>query len=182
LKKILAILMIAGFVFTLIPGGCGGDKAKAQEYLRNGDEILLDLKSQYLDIASKTDSLINDYSQGKNTEPAGVKARIEEIEARIGNANSDSGNAAAAYNRILDLRDVPDYRQYAEIRLEMLSRLQRQDSLFEEMLSTIDRCLDGGQAPDMARLQDLASQVTDTGTEISGLDQQAIDLKAGRKL
>jgi len=182
MKKYLIVLMIAAFVLTAVPGGCGGDKGKAEELMNNGDQILSDINAQYVEIGNKAHTLVNEYSQGINTEPMGVKAKTDEIKGLISEGESDAGEAMGDYGGILQLQGVPDYALYAELRLEILNRLQQAGGIFGQTLAIIDASITTGQAPDIAQLAALASQLENLGIEMAALDQQAKDFKAGKKL
>ncbi len=182
MKKYLIVLMIAAFVLTVVPGGCGGDMGKARELMNNGDQILSDINAQYVEIGNNAHALVNEYSQGINPEPIGVKAKADEIKGLISEAEGNASEAMGDYGGILQLQGVQDYALYAELRLEILNRLQQADGIFGQTLAIVDASIKSGQAPDIAQLAALASQLENLGTEMAALDQQAKDFKAGKKL
>ncbi|OFW59312.1 MAG: hypothetical protein A2V52_06675 [Actinobacteria bacterium RBG_19FT_COMBO_54_7] len=182
MKRLIAILIAAAFILTLMPAGCGGDKGKAREYMNKGDAIISDLNTRYVEIGSRVDTLVSEYSQGINTETIGVKDELDEIKGLIGQAQVGAAEARVDYTGILELQGVQDYAQYAEFRLEMLNKLSQVDGVFSQNLALINSANTTGQPADVAQLASLGAQLETLGTEISALDQQAGDFKVRKKL
>ncbi len=182
MKKYFIVMTIAAFVLTAVPGGCGGVNGTARELMNNGDQILSDINAQYVEIGNKAHTLVNEYSQGINTEPVGVKAKTDEIRGLIGEVEGSAGEAMGDYGGILQLQGVPDYALYAELRLEVLNRLQQAGGIFGQTLAIIDASITTGQAPDIAQMAALGSQLENLGDEMTALEEQAKDFKAEKKL
>jgi hypothetical protein len=183
MKRFLTVLIAAAFFLTLFaPAGCGGDKAKAQEYMRNGDDIINGLSIRYGGIEQQTNMLLDEYNKGATMDAAGVKAKIDEINGTMNDAEGDAMQAGADYSSIKQLQGVQDYAMYAEYRLEMLRKLSEMKGLLGAMLAEIEKSNASGQAPDMARLQELSNEVENRGAEMSALDRQATDYKSEKNL
>jgi hypothetical protein len=182
MKKTLVFLVGTVFLFSLFaPSGCGGDKAKAQQYMESGDSILLDLSVRYAELGSQANALIAEYGQGA-PDPADVKAKTDAISNTISDGQASAEEAGTDYTQIMQLRGVQDYAQYAEMRLEMLRKLNDVNALLEQMLSAIEKSTAAGEAPDPGQLQELANQIGNTEDEMSALDRQASDFKSKKDL
>jgi hypothetical protein len=182
MKKLLAFLVAAAFLSSLVaPAGCGGDKAKAQEYMDSGDGLLTSLSVSYAEIGSQANALISEYGTG-TPDAADVKAKMDAISGMISEGQTSAQEAGADYTQIMQLRGVQDYAQYAEIRLEMLRKLNDVNALLGQMLSLIENSNSAGQAPDPVQLQELANEIGNTEDEMSALDRQASDFKSEKNL
>jgi hypothetical protein len=182
MKKLLAFLVAAAFLFSLFAlAGCGGDKAKAQEYMESGDSIMTGLSISYAEIGSQVNALISEYGKG-TPDPADVKAKMDTINGLISDGEAGAQEAGADYTQIMQMKGVQDYAQYAEIRLEMLRKLNDVNALLGQMQSLIDKSRSAGQAPDPAQLQELANEIGNTEDEMSALDRQASDFKSEKNL
>jgi hypothetical protein len=183
MKRFLTLLIATAFFLTLFAtGGCGGDNAKAQEYMRNGDDIINGLSIRYGEIEKQMNTLLDEYNKGATMDAAGVKAKVDEINGTMSDAEGDATQAGADYSSIMQLQGVQDYQMYAEYRLEMLRKLSETKGLLGAMLAEIDESNASGQAPDIARLQELSTEVEDRGAEMSALDRLATDYKSEKNL
>lgn len=178
---IVAIAIAAIMAFSLI--GCGGDTDKAKEYMEKGDELTLALETESMKLTDELMALTTDYIAGKNTEPAGVTAKVEEIKNMASAMESNGGKAMVEYEKILGLKGVDDYVRYANMQIEVL-QIMKDEALknCNGILDIIMTSVNTGEPPDTNKLMEYVADATTMGKEAIELDNQAEELKVEENL
>jgi hypothetical protein len=177
---VLVALALTAALFAV--AGCGGNEGAAKSYMNKGDALLKKVETQYTTISTKTTKLIGDYTGGKNTEPAGVKARITEITGLLDKAKAMGASARAQYGKILPLTGVPDYVAYAKLQIKVINDLAKANEYIRGILAAVQVSSTTGKAPDVSKITSLSDQIQKLSNEIDALLKQANDLKKSKDL
>lgn len=180
-----ALFAVVALVVVLAIGascGCGGNSEKARGFMQKGDALLKVVEGQYTEISQKTTTLVTDYSAGKNTEPTGVQASIDEITALLDKARTGGDAASAEYAKILSLKGVSDYVDYAATQIEVIGKLNEANEEVRAMLDVIKVSSTTGQPPDVQKLTALSTNLQELSSEIDKLIKEANDIKKSKDL
>lgn len=182
-KLISVVVLLAVTVCALSLAGCGGnDKATAQGYMKKGDAAMAKVMPIYGQIETTTTTFVTNYSEGKNTEPAGVKTQVAEIQALVKKTDAGVAVAKAEFKKILPLKGVEDYVNYAELAVQTIDKMKQLNVAISELLTMIEQSATTGQVPDTQKMAALGTELQKLGTEMQDLSQQASSLKTEKKL
>lgn len=181
LLLMVSLAVATAMVFSFI--GCGSDTAKAKEYMEKGDELTLDLETESFMITDELVTLITDYIEGRNTEPAAVTAKVEEIENMASEMESNGEKAKAEYELILGLNGVSDYKEYASMQIEIIEMMK--DDALEACYDTLDKIMasvDTGEPLDTDELMESVAAAVKMGKEATEQDNEAEEYKMDNDL
>ncbi|MBN2168730.1 MAG: hypothetical protein JW738_05755 [Actinobacteria bacterium] len=138
---IISISLLLAVVLVAATAGCN-DKAKAQEYMKKGDELStqsysLSAFTKEMNSADFT-SLLTELGLDLAAATAGDwESSASEVTSEIDRLISDANNAQDEYEKILALDGVDDYQQYAELKIKALENyipvLESLQSLINQM-------------------------------------------------
>jgi len=118
---VVALLVIAAVVLILVfVVFKGNDTAKAKEYMKYGDEKRQSVATQATAVGDSIDKLFNDLKDGAVTTSQDFNKRAETIKTDIGDVESATEEARSDFEKIKDLNDVEDYKEYATLRIESI--------------------------------------------------------------
>ncbi|MDY6794003.1 MAG: hypothetical protein SWK76_01785 [Actinomycetota bacterium] len=181
LLLIVSIAVAMAMVFSFI--GCGSDTAKAKEYMEKGDELTLDLETESFMITDELIALIIDYIEGRNTEPAAVTAKVEEIKDMASEMESNGEKAKEEYELILGLNGVSDYKEYASMQIEIIEMMK--DDALETCYDTLDKIMasvNTGEPLDTDELMESVAAAVKMGKEATEQDNEAEEYKIENNL
>lgn len=122
MKKILIVAMVVAICFgALAAAGCGGDTGQAKSYMEKGDELSKKMRSLTDDAVFDTGALLAELgiqlSETGTVEAKTVTtAATKQIDAIIANGEK----ATTEYDKILDLKGVQEYKDYATQRISAI--------------------------------------------------------------
>lgn len=123
-KKFFTGRVLVSFIVALsmiLVTGCGAPIEEAKKYMKNGDDLSVRLKS-YTDEA-KYDAVAIVAQFGVQLAATGGvdhKAAAAEGKNQINKLIRDGRKAKEEYGKILELKDVEDYKNYAELRIKAI--------------------------------------------------------------
>lgn len=179
---VVTVLILAAAIAPVLVGCGGSDTSKAHEYMKKGDELLTGMNTEGTKLEEEVTKLITTYSAGMNTEPAGVKAAVKEIEDLMAGLETKEKEAKADYEKILGLKGVPDYVEYANLRIEGIDKSSSINALINQMLDVIMKSVETGEAPDADKLVKDGQQLQVLTRQVVDLAEDADNLKEEKKL
>lgn len=119
---VVALLVIAAVVLILVfVVFKGSDTAKAKEYMKKGDEKRQSVASQGTTVSNSIETLFNDLKVGTVTTSQDYNKRADTIKTDIADVVSAGEDARSEFEKIKDLNDVADYKEYATLRIESMN-------------------------------------------------------------
>ncbi len=119
---VVALLVIAAVVLVLVfVVFKGSDTAKAKEYMKKGDEKRQSVASQGTTVSNSIETLFNDLKVGTVTTSQDYNKRADTIKTDIADVVSAGEDARSEFEKIKDLNDVADYKEYATLRIESMN-------------------------------------------------------------
>gem|GEM_PF-1496763 len=154
-RPLVLLLALALVLVTLAVGGCGGDTGQAQQYMKKGDELSVQLarygggKQAAYDTAALLADLGINLAQG-NTDltSTGKKAKAD-----IDKLIAEGKAAKVEYSKILDLNDVADYKEYARLRIQAINSTTE---VLQQVKGLIDTLMKPGTKSNTQRVTDWA--------------------------
>lgn len=185
LLSVTCIVAAAAFLLA----GCGGDSAKARDYMANGDEQFADLVLKNDELSGEIESVFGKLSEdildGKTPEGESFEKSVTKIKALGGDLVDIAGGVAAQYSKISGLQGVGDYAQYASLRMQVID-------IDKKMVSRLDEYLDGCLASLSSEVFDpiefsacaraFAAEIKEEDARARELEEQAKKLKDEKEL
>jgi hypothetical protein len=190
MRKALVLLLALGLVGLLVAGcGKGENTAEAKAKMSEGDQAYQAAKDLFTKLQQKQSELggslaTGDYS--KFTGPAG-EALEKEVTQSLADIEAKLREAEGAYEEILGMEGLKDYKDYAELMLQATRKRQEMLPLIKTLLEELKKMVmagAAGQKVDFTALlqREELKKVTDLGSEADSLEKQADKVKADKKL
>lgn len=172
MKKGAALLLVLLLLMSVaaVATGCKSDSLQAMQYMEAGDVLLEEYESK----ATFWSDQINSLSANPETiadEVQQVKITGEELLGIVQGAKSE-------YQKIMEMTNSGDYREYAELRIAELEIL---DQMIKKMHAFLDERVAMVQSEDLSnypalqqKVQDEVDPLVNEGQEI---EQRAVKLK-----
>jgi uncharacterized lipoprotein YehR (DUF1307 family) len=121
MKRIMAVIVVVAVCLgALVAAGCG-ETDKAKSYMEEGDTLSKEMRSlsdqSGFDVVGMLAELGVQVSETGNIDPQTV---TDEAERQIDSIVASGEKAKAEYQKILELKDVEDYKSYAEERIKAI--------------------------------------------------------------
>lgn len=145
LVVLLAVMMTASLLGVL---GCGGDTGKAKEYMKTADTAFVALEKKLGEMGALSEELIGAAVTGNLT--AITPEKTEKVSALVEEVTPEIEAVKAEYKKILDLKGVEDYAEYATA---MIAALDAQTASVEagaELLGKLMPVLASGDPAQMS--------------------------------
>jgi hypothetical protein len=146
MKKAITTTVVASLSLALLAMsvGCGGgenntDKGSAKELMQSGDIWIEKAGSDFKNITTYSERIMETID-GNN---GNAESLMQEMESASQNMGDSLDNAKSAFQAITTLTDARDYKDYANVMLELIAR-------YEQFLSTqgeIQKLIAQGGAP-----------------------------------
>lgn len=185
---------IAGIVLLLYFGavlsaGCSGDLESAKAYVKKGDETIavIERKSKTLGASMEktfTD-LYNEISAGKTPSSTSFDASARDMKSRADIMLADAAEARRQFAKVRDLKGVPNYRKYADLKIDIIDANVQGLKQLETFLAEAQKKLSATPFDPVAFqvfVNQFSSDLQKKGEQTGKLQQQAEDLKKQKKL
>jgi uncharacterized coiled-coil DUF342 family protein len=179
MRRFIAFILIVIAAFCLL-SGCGTDTGQAQQYLKQGDQTMNEVSTQLGQLAGML-STINT----KVSNPAEMTATVKQIKEFDTELTKKATAAKAEYEKINDLKGVPDYRKYAGFQIKIADDIDKLMTQFNRFVDELVNMVNSGNATQeqASALQDsFQQQVSSLTDDISKLNQEAVKFKADKNL
>ena len=113
---VLTVCLALVAAAAIIISGCGGNTSQAKQYMKQGDQLLTQVESK----ANKFQTVVQQ-GLGRLTDPATIQ-QIKDSEKSV---DTTAQQARAAYAKIKSLKGVPDYVEYADLRVQLIDTLSK---------------------------------------------------------
>jgi uncharacterized protein YoxC len=126
MKRLVAItsMMLICLLGSAFLPGCGGTRGQAQAYMKKGDETVLVIEKDSKTLVAKTNQTFSDLYKaidaGKTPDAGAFEEDSQEIEALAEKMLDTASDAKAEYEKIIVLKGVPDYVNYAEAKVKVI--------------------------------------------------------------
>ena len=178
---LLAVLAIA----LLLAASCGGDATAAKGDMSRGDADLANLKPVSDQLVKQISALFQGVFAGGKVDTTAFKKSADAIKVTTGKLSTGASRARKEYASIDSLKSLPDYKQYAEDRIQSIDLNAKQiDSLnaFLEKWSQAMTQANFDPVAFVAASRELSVQMDATSAAIAKLEAQASALRKTKKL
>ena len=185
---------IAGVVLLLSLGavllsGCGGDLGSARAYVKKGDETIAVVERKSKTLGSSMEKtftdLYNEISAGKTPSPTSFDASARAMKSRADSMLTDAAEARRQFAKVRDLKGVPDYRKYADLKVDIIDANVEGLKHLETFLGEAQKKLSATPFDPVAFqvfVNLFSSDLQKKGEQTGKLQQQAEELKKQKKL
>jgi hypothetical protein len=128
--KSALILAVVIMIALLFAESCGGDAAAARGDMSRGDADLANLKPVSDQLVKQISALFQGVFAGGKVDTTAIKKSADAITVTTGKLSTGAAQARKEYASIDSLKSVPDYKQYADDRIQSIDLNAKQiDSL-----------------------------------------------------
>lgn len=119
-----AALAALAALFASFLVGCGGDLAKAREYVRNGDEQVAEIEKEGQQLGNEMtgafDAIIKDISAGRTPDAGAFESTADSVRKHADSMLKQASAARAEFEKVDSLDDPGEYKAYADLRVKMI--------------------------------------------------------------
>lgn len=188
IASVLALLVIAAVVLVLVFVVLPTDRPRAHELVKSSGLIMDQVQDKGDDMSGSIDELLTNLDTVSSAED--YEQRADEVRLQVEEIKSDIGRARKGYDEILGLdKGVTDYREYAEVVLELLDIDMEQLGSIEEYLDYLGyqfQLAEMGESVDTDAIEETTaafmSGLNEMGSEADELKDQARKLQTEKKL
>ena len=134
---LVAVALLGGAI-----AGCGGEESKARGYLETAHSEGLKVTKNIDKLSRKEKELTRLYQENGQVTPENIesvrKPYLELVEL-IGAVKVAAGETKSEYEKVLELKDVEKYKEFANIQIKALDLLAKQMELMGEYYSVFNR-------------------------------------------
>jgi len=188
-SKTIALLICVAIFFFPLSAGCGGGRAKAKALMKKADSLYPSIIKKSDEIEASVAKLLEELGgklrEAKSPDPAWFKNQVEPIYSLINTLANEAKKAESYYEKITRLGGVEDYREYAELQIDIIdlniSSMYDLENLLKEAQTEISA---GKFDPQVfgKKLSDLGKTIEKRSDKIEDWKNEADDLKRGKKL
>ncbi|MBN1289708.1 MAG: hypothetical protein JXA49_08745 [Actinobacteria bacterium] len=192
MKRVIIFIMtiaVAMGLIAFLPGCGGGDTAKAKEYMQSGDKIMDEVEDESEDMDREMTDIIDATESGEVTSSSEAEENHETFIDNTDKLIEKAEEAKTEYKKILDLSDVADYREYAELSIEFIDtnmELLEEFGVLLEEFAVMFKGLEDGTITDTAESESIMAESFIKLSELSDksdeLEKDIEDLKETRNL
>ena len=156
--------------------GCGGAVSQARDYLKTAHEEGLEVSKSLGKLGKKTGQ----------TPPENIEAKKKlylEIVELIGAVKAAAEKTKSHYDKVLKLKDVKDYKDYASLKIKALDLLIKQMGLIGDLYAVISKAAEDeaagrpvDQAAVSAQMSALISEIGKVEEETTKAKKDAADI------
>ena len=187
---VIALLVIVAVVLVLVfVVFKGNDTAKAKEYMNKGDEKRQSVADKGTAVFDSIEKLFSDLKAGTLTTSQDFNDRAETIKTDIGDVKSAAEEARGDFEKIKDLNDVEDYKEYATLRIEsidaVLEILNKEQEFLDytgEFLASIEASGSTDTSAYEQKADEYGQEFTDLNNKGESASEKAEALKKEKKL
>lgn len=180
MKKTIAILIVALLAATVLLGsvGCGKSKEELEEearsFLRNA-ETFAPTEAESKRVATQIDGTLEKIASNTITAEE-LQASIASLELDSNNLRSQAQKSKSEYDKVLQLQDVENYKDYASTRVSVIDNsvdvIEKSVNYFKEVAGD----LQAGKGIDPQKLSDYSDEMMTLLERGQELNQRAQDL------
>lgn len=187
---VVALLVIAAVVLILVfVVFKGNDTAKAKEYMKKADSMLIAVEKKGKDISDSLSALGDEMSAGTIASSQDYNAKAETIKSDISSAESDAEDAKTEYEKIKGLKGVEDYKKYALVRIDETDIGMEMLKVEEELIDYTGEFLvsvEAGTTTDFTeylnKAKESVTNMTEIGKKLVSTSEKASSLKEDKNL
>ncbi len=179
---VAAVVVVLLLAFVVLPQ----DTATAQNLMSKSDSAVLSTKPTGEKISASVNVMLPDISYMTSQQ---YNITAENIRSLADEARANLSKAQEGYLGILNLKGVRSYKEYAQIRLELIDVDMRQLTLVDDYLDYLGRELAEHAAGAALNSEALATttnesnkKLSELGDRMDGLTKQAEELKKEKSL
>lgn len=190
MRKALVLVLALGLLVLLVAGcGKGENTAEAKAKMGEGDQAYQSAKDLLNKLQQKQSELGGSLATGDYSKFTGLagEALEKEVTQNLADIEAKLKEAAAAYEAILGMEGLKDYKEYADLMHQATGKRQQMLPLIKTLLEELKKMVlaaAAGQKVDFTALlqREELKKVTDLGNEADSLEKQADKVKADKKL
>lgn len=178
-RRIITPVLVALIALALFSMGCGGEKAKAKEYMKEGNDFMVkaDEKSKKLEEAINT--LNEKLTPGATSQE--IKSLADPIDDASNEILIDIGKAKESYKKIEKSGNVGAYKDYAKTQIALIDKESQMVMEFIRMLDQLEefyRDIEQGVPRDQ---NEFTQSMNSTSEKISALRKECDNLREKAK-
>jgi hypothetical protein len=171
----LAIMLCSAF---LVASGCGGDTARAQQYMKTAD-------SYYDQVATDSQALSGKITSAFSgaTDPAQMQAAVAQLNGFLDSMDKEADKAGAAYEKMTPLKGVGDYTRYASMQIKLMGLVKQATGKLRTVMNQVAAAVGAGDTAKLQALQaSFEADFNQISQQITTLEQQANKFKSQKNL
>jgi len=179
---VVAVVVVLLLAFVVLPQ----DTATARDLMSKSDSAVLSTKPTGEKISASVNIMLPDISFMTSYQ---YNTTAENIRSLADEARADLSKAREGYLGILNLKGVGSYKQYAQLRLDLIDVDMRQLTLVDNYLDYLGKELAAREAGAALNSEALATatsesnrKLSELGDRMDGLTKQAEELKKEKSL
>lgn len=179
LKRLVPVALALVVLCVLaVFAGCkeGGDTREARSLVKSGDANYTAFGEEFPELADLSEKLFARFSQGVETGPAEAKGAIQDYQDRFNKLLERVERAKAPYRKVLAMEGVKAYKEYARLRLKMLSKIEEAGGVLAKTFPMIEKVIRTGGNPDASALEGSKRELIGIEMELSFIDVEAEQL------
>ncbi|MFH1149974.1 MAG: hypothetical protein V1748_05845 [Actinomycetota bacterium] len=169
---VLTTIVLLGMTGIAV-GGCGGQTREARQYMTTADDMYEAVDQKLIEISKQSDQLISAILTGNTSVLTQDPAELTRINDTLETAIPELDDAKAEYQKILPLKGVDDYVEYARAMIAATGGTIAAVKAGQELLAQMGPIVASGDA---TQLQSFISQNMATLTEVQQLNTEATKL------
>jgi hypothetical protein len=186
---IASLVLVLSLSVAVLVTGCSGDLGSARAYVKKGDETIVVIERNSRSLGSSIEKtftgLYNEISAGKTPSPAPFVASAREMKSLADGMLSDAAEARRQFAKVRDLKGVPYYRKYADLKIKVIDANVEGLKQLETFLDETQKKLSASPFDPVAfqlYVNQFSSSLQKKGEETGKLQKQAEDLKKQKQL
>jgi hypothetical protein len=183
--KSALILAVVIMIALLFAESCGGDAAAARGDMSRGDADLANLKPVSDQLVKQISALFQGVFAGGKVDTTAIKKSADAITVTTGKLSTGAAQARKEYASIDSLKSVPDYKQYADDRIQSIDLNAKQIDSLNTFLDKWSQEMSQATFDPVAFVaasRELSVQMDATSAAIAKLEAQAAALKKTKNL
>lgn len=177
-KKAPVALTLAALCALAAVAGCGqsGDVDQAVNLVKSGNEDYKAFEEEFMEVTDLSEKLFSRYSHGVETDPAEAARLVQDYQDRFNRLLEQVKQAREPYQKVLAMDGVETYKEYADLRLKMLDKIDAAGAVVSRTLPMITKTIQTQAAPDAAALEGSKRELIGVEMELSFTEAEAEQL------
>ncbi|MDD5748018.1 MAG: hypothetical protein PHP64_03045 [Actinomycetota bacterium] len=170
--KSVLLLLTGALCALLVFAGCGGQVKEAKEYMQKADTLFENVDAKLSKASSKSNEIIGKAVTGDTTSLKQKADVIGDITKTFESAVEELERVQAQYKKILDLKGVEDYIEYANAMIKAIDAEIESVKAGNEFLAKVNPIVSAG---DWTKLSETIEGSTSEINGITKLTRKAKD-------
>lgn len=171
-------LALAALCAVAVLSGCAdsGDSAKAKKLLKSGDKQYEAFSAGFLELADQLEKFFVGHAEGTITDPDEISQRLQAYDDTLKQLLEQVKLAKEPYRKVLAMKGVQHYKDYANKRLQMLGQIDKTRDVVDRTFPLITKGVRSGKPADANALQGAKRELIGIEMELSFMEVEADEI------